>query len=339
MKNEDKLGSGSRSDDVVTKILFLVPLPVRRGIGRLLGLSMPVGTHLYTLHLSPGEAPRKLVENTRWPAPDPVARKLCHAADTRFVLHLHYPELWPEFEAILKSTAGDWGLIVTLTPNAMAVRPAIEQAFPGAVIHPVDTRGRDVGPFFELLHRGLLDGARAVCKLHGKRSMSEGRAAVVGELWRRSAVLLLARNISRVEKVFQNSPRTGIVGPAHLLLPNERLPEKEAWGGVKQRARELLESLHITQTGLEFFAGSMFWISGDALALLRRLKLRLSDFEDEAAGTRDSLAHVGERIFIPVVRHSGLAVGLIEVDDTIEISTSRDGLVQRGSESVEQGSS
>lgn len=160
-----------------------------------------------------------------------------------------------------------------------------------------------------MVHRGNLDGVTALCKLHGKHSLDGGRAAIVGEMWRRSAVLSLIGSRERILDNLDNLDRLdGILGPAHLLFPNKRLPEEPAWDGTKPTVRTLAGRLGVENPALEFFGGSMFWLDGRVLPALARLRISADDFEAEAAIGRGSLAHACERIFVTAARAAGLDV-------------------------------
>lgn len=246
--------------------------------------------------------------------PSPEPRPVRRDAPVRIVLHLHYPELWPEFQALLQAQPGTYGLIVSLTDNCAGLSGAIVRAFPGAETVVLPNLGRDVGPFFELLSRGHLDGAALLCKIHGKRSVARSRLPDVGDRWRRSAlVALLGEDRFRgVTGAFRDDPTLGLVGPSHLLMPSSRMPADHpmAWGTVRREVEELERRLDVDTPRLEFFAGTMFWLSQEALTPLRRLALRQQDFV-EAGAALGTLAHAGERIFVPAARSIGLAVAAV----------------------------
>lgn len=269
---------------------------------------------LYYLNLAVRDPARRALG--AWPVTlsGSEVRSVAPGAATRFVVHLHYGELWPEIAAILRTVPGVWGLVVTLTPQAARRGDDIHTAFPGAVVREVENRGRDIGPFFELLRSGALDGARAVCKLHGKRSLSDGRPALTGEIWRRSAMTVLVGRTEDVVRTFDERPDMGAAGPAHLLLPSRRLPERKAWRGAVPLCATLSRRTGLERPSLEFFAGSMLWLSAPALEKLKQLSLAQADFEDEGSLSEPSLAHAGERIFLPAVRAAGLSVGLIPAE-------------------------
>lgn len=286
-----------------------IPKPVRRARSALWHAAGR--DDLYYLNLAPRDQARRVLQALPAIATTKEVHYVDPSAGIRVVIHLHYGELWSEIAAMLGTVRGFWGLFVTLTPSAAGLEGDICKAFPGAVVRKVENRGRDIGPFFELLRSGALDGARAVCKLHGKRSLSDGRPALTGEVWRRSAFSVLLGRTTDVYRLFGERPDVGAAGPAHLLLPSRRFAERKAWRAVEPLFDALSHRIGLDAPALEFFAGSMLWLSAPALAKLKQLDLGQADFEDEANYSEPSFAHAAERIFLPAVRAAGLSVGVI----------------------------
>src|SRR5687767_4356435 len=90
----------------LANLYMRLPRPVRKTMRHfwisVAHLGVPLNMHLYPLSLAPGDAPRRFLDRTSWPCRDPRPREVVPEAEVRVVLHLHYHELWPEFEAILK---------------------------------------------------------------------------------------------------------------------------------------------------------------------------------------------------------------------------------------------
>lgn len=270
---------------------------------------------LFALHLTDDEVREfdpRIMQGFGAPVDGP--RPVDPRAGAVIALHLHYPELWPEFHALLQRQRGQFALLVSLTEPAAPLKGVIQAAFPGAECVVVANRGRDVGPFFELLSQGRFDGAEVICKIHGKRSVARSRLPDVGERWRRSALVALLGEgrFQEVVGAFRNDPLLGIVGPSHLLVPNDRLRVEHpmAWGRVKDEVEELGRRMGLEHPELEFFGGTMFWLSGKVLEPLRRLNLRQTDFV-EAGSDLGTLAHACERIFAPAARSLGLSVATV----------------------------
>lgn len=218
------------------------------------------------------------------------------------VLHLHYPELWPEFEALLAGLERPFRLLVTTTAPAPVLTERIEARFPGSRVLTYPNRGRDVGPFIGLLADGHLDGLDLVCKLHGKRSGVAGSRAVLGEMWRRASVgdLIGSRDIvDRIVARFAGTPEIGMIGSRRFRLPNAHIGPEAAWGGNRERVSQLMQQLGYpgNAIALDFFAGTMFWVRRDALDALALLGLTAESFPPETGQMDNTLQHALERVF------------------------------------------
>jgi lipopolysaccharide biosynthesis protein len=230
------------------------------------------------------------------------------------VVHLHYCDVWPDFERRLWNLTLPFRLIVTLTEPNPVLAARIAEQFPDSKILVYPNRGRDVGPFIQLLREGHLDDFELICKLHGKKTVSLGSRAVFGEVWRR---LLLNDLIGSDELVrgvhqrFVDQPRLGLVGSSHF-----RGDYSDTWPRNAKPTLELAKRLGCSeaQFKLDFFAGTMFWIRRELLDLLKSLNLSQSDFPEEAGQTDGELQHALERIF-------GALPGLAHPPMTIEETT------------------
>lgn len=215
-------------------------------------------------------------------------------------IHLHYFDLWPEFEALLEAIDRPFHLILTLTRPDPALTERVQARFRDAEIVVYENRGRDVGPFLELLREGKLDRFDLICKLHGKKSGLNGPRMMLGEIWRQASTFDLIGSgdvVDRVIATFERSPDTQMIGSRRFRLPNERKDEDAAWGRNRAMVLKLLEKLGMTSTPpINFFAGTMFWVRRGALEPLKQLDLSLASFPDEAGQQDGTLQHALERV-------------------------------------------
>ncbi|TJW01448.1 MAG: rhamnan synthesis F [Mesorhizobium sp.] len=215
-------------------------------------------------------------------------------------LHLHYVDLWPEFEALLEAIDRPFQLILTLTRPDAALTERVQARFRGAEILVYENRGRDVGPFIQLLHEGRLDSFDLVCKLHGKKSGLSGPRMLLGEIWRRAILfdLIGSRDVvDRIVAEFEHSRETRMIGSRRFRLPNEWKREKAAWGENRAMVRNMLLTMGMSaDSRLDFFAGTMFWVRRGALEPLKQLGLSLASFPDEASQQDGTLQHALERV-------------------------------------------
>ena len=225
------------------------------------------------------------------------------AGETRigFHLHLHYPELWPDFAARLRQLMRSFRLIVTLTQDNRELHDRITDDFPGASVFIYENRGRDVGPFLQLWRDGQFSGLDLVCKMHGKRTGISGPTALLGEIWRRAMIQDLIGSNATVDAniaIFRD-PAVGMVGSERVRFPNAYVNEQSAWGMNKDATLSLARRIGVVpqRCRLDFFGGTMFWIRPELLELLKPLNLSLADFPEESGQADATLQHALERLF------------------------------------------
>ena len=228
-------------------------------------------------------------------------------------VHLHYIETWAEIKTIILEDCSGSDVIVGLTAASIEFQAEILKTFPKATIFVTENRGRDVGPFMELLRQGSFDKYDAVCKIHGKLSLKDGKQTKSGERIRRYIFSSLIRDgaCNRVLDLFESVPDLGVVGPKNLSLPKaDRSVAPYLKGELKQirkiskRTGLLLEPDHI-----QFFVGTMFWFRPAAFRKIREADIGLRDFDIENGAKRGTLQHSLERMFSALVRQSGYRIG------------------------------
>lgn len=218
------------------------------------------------------------------------------------VLHLYYRDLWPEFECRLRAITLPFHLIVTTTEHDPDFTTRIRSSFPSSEILVYENRGRDVGPFLQLLNDGRLSAFPLVCKLHGKRSGDSGARALFGAVWRRVNIIDLIGSDEQVRQIvsrFEHDPNVGVIGSGRFRLPNEYISDEGAWAENRDMTLKLAAQMGVSPDDfeLDFFAGTMFWISQNALAQIQKLNLTIDDFPMENGAVDGQLAHAVERVF------------------------------------------
>ncbi|NIJ41454.1 lipopolysaccharide biosynthesis protein [Parvibaculum indicum] len=236
------------------------------------------------------------------PVHGPVSGRVEGLPSFAVVLHLHYRDLWPEFAWCLGRLPFPFQLIVTTNEEDPAFERDVRQVFPAAEIHVMENRGRDVGPFMELLRQGRLDRFDAVCKLHGKRSAVSGPRALLGHIWRRANLIDLVgseEQVAHILRRFAYDPGIGMIGSPRFHFPNAHFREDGVWGENRDAVFELIRSLGGEPSGQrpEYYAGTMFWAARKPLEALRKLDLSIADFEPENGAIDGTLGHAMERLF------------------------------------------
>ncbi|WP_232520815.1 glycoside hydrolase family 99-like domain-containing protein [Rhodobacter sp. CZR27] len=210
------------------------------------------------------------------------------------VVHVYYPDLWPEFAERLRRLTLPFDLYVTLTyrgDETDELARAIRAEFPAAFVTPMPNRGRDILPFLTLLNAGALDGYRAVCKFHTKKSPHRQD----GDIWRRHLIegILPEKGLEEKLEAFVNDPTA-----AFWVADGQHYTGTEWWGSNVEATRRLLQRIEIPmeRDRLSFPAGSIYWVKPLVLGLLRSLRLRPEDFDPEEGQVDGTIAHAIERV-------------------------------------------
>jgi lipopolysaccharide biosynthesis protein len=227
------------------------------------------------------------------------------AADFAVVAHVFYHDLWDEIADRLEGSGLAFDLFVTVTDKGAetdALIPRIAARFPQARTLRYPNRGRDVLPFVHLVGAGVLDGYRAVCKIHTKRSPHRED----GDHWRRHLMAgILPEGCTATTLARFLAWREAAV----WVADGQHYRSPDWWGSNWERVAQLLARLEIRPVGeLAFPAGSMYWLKPPMIAMIKALMLTPEDFDVEAAQLDGTLAHAFERALGFVVAAGGLKV-------------------------------
>lgn len=227
-------------------------------------------------------------------------------------VHMHYWDTWPEIESVLLGCDGDFDLVISSTSKRDMEFESVRSHFPKSQILVVENRGRDVGPFMQLLKDGVFAQYAAVCKIHGKRSIKGGRDTVSGVRIRRYTLACLVAEgaFERARLAFETDETLGIAGPSNLLLP---LPDRSPKRHIKDELKQIKQVFKRAQEkfkpdDVQFFAGTMFWFRPSALDGLRRAGIGLIDFQLENGAKRKTLQHAIERVFCTFAKQAGYGI-------------------------------
>ena len=240
--------------------------------------------------------------------PAPVLRpRTGERAPVAVVVHVYYHDLWPEIAGHLAALDMPFDLFVTVTDTgggaAEALAEDIRAAFPGALAVPMPNRGRDIFPFVHLVNAGLLDGYRAVAKIHTKRSPHR----TDGDDWRRSLIggVLPGAGTARRLAAFLADDDAGV-----WVADGQHYRDPAWWGTNFDITAWLLRRIEIraVRETLAFPAGSMYWLKPVMIAMIRGLELEQTLFETECGQVDGTLAHAFERALGAIATASGLTV-------------------------------
>jgi hypothetical protein len=256
-----------------------------------------------------------------WPLGSDAAATVRAASNPKVAvaLHLYYVELWPEIATLLGRWSVPFTLFLTLNREDAELAARAKATFPAAVIRVVDNRGRDVRPFLLLLEDGAFEPFDLVCKIHGKKSIGNGRIAIFGDIVRRATFLdLIATDAQelKIVRMFHDDPQIGLVGPRRFRAVSAGEARRDLLGRNRRAAVAIADRMGsaIKEEAFDFFEGTMFWARPQALAPLRRLRLS-EDFAAPEAGLGDgALEHAVERLFNHAARAAGFRVADVTVD-------------------------
>lgn len=229
--------------------------------------------------------------------PDPVERLLREtrlsfrpAANAAIIAHVHYPDLLPEFAALVRDHGADIfiSLSALVTPAQVAT---LRRELPAAVLFRFPNVGRDVYPFLEIFRAYGLHYV-TVCKIHSKKSLWKNNS--VGSTWRQAMTKDLLGSPERsahIRAAFAADPRLGLVAPTGYLAPLPRY-----WLANRPTLRWLCKLHNVPfDESAGFVPGTMFWARCAALTPLIGGPRFLAFGENGAVdGAR---AHAYERFF------------------------------------------
>jgi glycosyltransferase involved in cell wall biosynthesis len=237
---------------------------------------------------------------------DAVEERSAHpqvAARFRVALHLHlfYEELAEDLLPLLSGLPAGVHLFITSdTQEKIDAVVRTLQPLGLAVTGMVcKNAGRDVFPFLEILraHGHAFD---VVGHLHGKKSISQKDAGVLGNAWRNFLYGgLLGRRSEAASKILNLLEAEPDIG---LVFPDD--PHLIGWEGNRAVAEALLERMdlgHVTLAhAIDFPVGTMFWARTEALSPLLRLALTAEECPAEPVPDDGTLLHALERL-LPVI--------------------------------------
>ena len=236
----------------------------------------------------------------------PVIRPKARRAAFAVVVHLYYHDLWPEIAETLRAVDVEFDLfvgVVYFDEETDALCAKIAEEFPGARVYAMPNRGRDIFPFVHLVNSGCLDGYRAVCKLHTKKSPHRQD----GDHWRRhliGGVLPGKGTRALVERFLADR------AAAFWVADGQFYQSTEWWGSNEAAVRRLLLRVEtrMDRDALAFPAGSIYWLKPAMLAMIRGMQLGVGHFEPELGQVDGTLAHAFERALGYLAAAGGLTV-------------------------------
>jgi lipopolysaccharide biosynthesis protein len=235
------------------------------------------------------------------------------------VVHMFYPELWAPLVDQLGNLQQPFDLFVSLTEgHSDHFASVIAQTHPDARVRVCPNRGRDIGPFVDLLRSGALDHYDAILKLHSKQSHHR----VDGADWRAAlwhGLLPDPASARRFADIVTHHPDVGAIVPAGNLHATESIGSN-----APQIGRLLARvGLAFRPDELRFPAGSMYWLDASIVELLKAIFPHGSEeFETERGQVDGTVAHAFERVLGVLLTRRGQQI--IASEDAPHIPTAPD---------------
>ncbi|MEO1552029.1 MAG: glycoside hydrolase family 99-like domain-containing protein, partial [Pseudomonadota bacterium] len=227
--------------------------------------------------------------NTPFPSVRPQPRKAAHA----IVVHVFYPDLWPEIAKTLSALTFPFDLFVTLSDRGEETDDLmldIRKGFADARLLRFPNHGRDIYPLVHLIQAGALEGYRAVAKLHTKKSPHRSD----GDIWRQHLVqgILPGAQAKDLLQRFEADPSADV-----WVADGQVFSGESWWGSNKQGVEALLRRLELPfdAKALRFPGGSIYWLKASVVSLIRGMALTPEDFTAEAGQVDGTTAHAMER--------------------------------------------
>ncbi|MFT4214396.1 MAG: rhamnan synthesis F family protein [Microbacterium sp.] len=212
------------------------------------------------------------------------------------VAHLYYRDLVPEILESLANIPEPFDLIVTMPDwGNKTIVECVRARFPRAIFYPASNRGRDIGPFTDVLPLLIDCGYDAVLHLQTKAGyFHAGRLRRdLGQVWRREALEALLGSRERVADILgmlRADPTVREIGPEPHYLSLSQYPYHDDG--------DLAGTLLGQAPADGFFAGTMFWARPDVFRpLVGEEGLSLESFAEETGVNDGALAHLVERMF------------------------------------------
>ena len=229
---------------------------------------------------------------------------------TLVVVHVYYPQLWPELAACVRNIDGARDLVVTYGDEA-AIAEA-RRDFPEARFVRCENKGYDVWPFLKVLQDLNLSAYDLVVKLHTKRNIDQdlvmNHAWFADARWR-ELLLSFVRTPANWRRTLRTlaEPGVGMVADRHLVFDRDITGPK--FTATFDRAKAEIERLsgRVIEDGF-YVAGTMFAARAEALAPLCLRRHAAEDFEAYGGHERETYAHVMERMFGLSVSAAGLRI-------------------------------
>ena len=236
---------------------------------------------------------------------------------TLCIVHVFYPDFWPEIASCLRNVEDPLDLVVTYVDETKGVPKMVLRDFPSAQLVLCENRGFDVWPFLKALKTVDLSSYSVLVKLHTKRDVKrDGRPLVFNHCdfaegaWREYLLGFIRDAGSwRATMARLSRPGVGMVADRHVIMRRTDTP----WFNTRRSmdaAVEFVQGLYGAPVpgNPQFVAGTMFAARPMVFARLLARGWSADDFSESVRDGTEQTAHLLERVLGVVVSAEGLRI-------------------------------
>jgi len=236
---------------------------------------------------------------------------------TLCIVHVFYPDFWPEIASCLRNVEDPMDLVVTYVDETKGIPEMVRRDFPSAKFLLCENRGFDIWPFLKALQAVNLQDYSVLIKLHTKRDVKrDGRPLVFNNCdfsenaWRDYLLGFIHDAAAwRSAKARLELPNVGMVADRHVILRRDDTP----WFKTRRTmdlAISLVRDLYgvPVRHGAQFVAGTMFAARPSVFVKLMSRKWTADDFTESVHDDTEQKAHVLERALGIAVTAEGLRI-------------------------------
>lgn len=222
------------------------------------------------------------------------------------IVHVFYPEMWPELRDAIKNVSPD-ELVITYVDEA-SIREA-KADFPAARFILCENRGYDVWPFVTALKAIDPSAFDIVVKLHTKRDIVKNHPFIMngaklnGSAWR-DYLLAFVKTPETWKATLETfaDPKVGLVADLHLVYGRSEGGKNWFDDAVKELKRNF--NLRVPW-GAWFVGGTMFAVRGKLLKVFADYPFTADMFTVSGSHAPTTYAHLMERMLGLAVEAQG----------------------------------
>ena len=218
------------------------------------------------------------------------------------VVHVYYPEMWPELEACLNNIPVPYDLYVTTVSANKNIKKDILKFNPKAHFYIVENRGYDVWPFIFIINNVDLNDYSLVIKLHTKRALPHKTRigngfTFCGNQWREELLKFIKNksNLIKCINTLNNSTKIGCCASYKVIHPI-----KNYWG-CDVFSRNKYKKYLFFLDDFKFVAGTMFIMKAQLLEKIQKMHITANLFAVPDKAHSMQFAHIMERTLGEVV--------------------------------------